>query len=95
MAEPSIAIEVVYAPAYGTVFRRMLNLAKGATVAAALEASGVAEAVPGFVADPAQLGVFSRKVGLEYVLRDGDRLEIYRPLTLDPKEARRRRAQDS
>jgi putative ubiquitin-RnfH superfamily antitoxin RatB of RatAB toxin-antitoxin module len=38
------------------------------------------------------LGVFSRKKPLEYVLKEGDRIEIYRPLLADPKEIRRKRA---
>ena len=38
------------------------------------------------------VGIFSRKVPLDHVLRDGDRIEIYRPLTADPKEMRRQRA---
>ncbi|HEY4143755.1 RnfH family protein [Pinirhizobacter sp.] len=38
------------------------------------------------------LGVFSRRVDADHVLAEGDRVEIYRELTLDPKEARRRRA---
>lgn len=94
MAEARMTVEVVYAPAGGTPFRRWVALPVGATVAEAVRASGLGEAFAGFEPDPAHLGVFSRKVGPEYVLKDGDRLEIYRPLTLDPKEARRRRAQE-
>jgi len=41
---------------------------------------------------PEAVGVFSRRVPGDHVLADGDRVEVYRPLTLDPKEARRRRA---
>jgi len=39
-----------------------------------------------------RLGVYGREVGHDFLLRDGDRVEIYRPLQVDPKEARRRRA---
>ncbi|QWT22008.1 RnfH family protein [Bacillus sp. NP157] len=42
--------------------------------------------------DPERLGVFGRKVGASHVLADGDRVEVYRGLLLDPMEARRRRA---
>ena len=58
-------------------------LPAGATVRDALAAarlSGVA------------VGIFGRRVNLETKLADGDRVEIYRPLAMDPKEARRRRA---
>jgi hypothetical protein len=42
--------------------------------------------------DPGAVGIFSRKVPLDHVLRDGDRVEIYRPLICDPKEMRKQRA---
>jgi putative ubiquitin-RnfH superfamily antitoxin RatB of RatAB toxin-antitoxin module len=92
MAE-SITVEVVYAePAKRWLYE--LTLPAGSTVAEAIEASGIKQQVSGLVIDPARLGVFSRKVTLDHVLSDGDRVEIYRPLTLDPKEARRRRAHE-
>ena len=63
-----------------------LELADGATVADALAASGFGQAeADGFA-------VFGERVSAEDVLRDGDRLELLRPLQVDPKEARRRRA---
>lgn len=40
----------------------------------------------------ATIGVWGRRVAVSYVLRDGDRVEIYRPLPADPKESRRHRA---
>jgi putative ubiquitin-RnfH superfamily antitoxin RatB of RatAB toxin-antitoxin module len=63
-----------------------LQLADGATVADALAACGwPQEGVDGHA-------VFGERVGADATLRDGDRLELLRPLLLDPKEARRRRA---
>jgi putative ubiquitin-RnfH superfamily antitoxin RatB of RatAB toxin-antitoxin module len=47
--------------------------------------------MPEVAFDPSRLGVFSRRVSPDDTLRDGDRVEIYRPLTIDPKDARRRR----
>jgi putative ubiquitin-RnfH superfamily antitoxin RatB of RatAB toxin-antitoxin module len=91
MAE-RIAVEVAYAEA-GRQWVLPVELPAGATVMQAIEASGLAARVPGLTIDPARLGVFSRKVAPDRVLEDGDRVEVYRPLTLDPKEARRRRAQ--
>ncbi|SFS13160.1 hypothetical protein SAMN05216570_2796 [Dyella sp. OK004] len=89
-----IAIEVVYAEP-GRQWLHQVSLPAGSTVMQAIEASGIAAAVQGLQIDPARLGVFSRKAGPDDVLSNGDRVEIYRPLTLDPKEARRRRAHES
>lgn len=87
-------IEVVHA-APEQVFRRTLELPEGATVADAVEASGVG-AVLAAADDMAQnVGIFGRRVPMEHPLRDGDRVEVYRPLSIDPMEARRRRAERS
>ncbi len=91
MAE-RLVVEVAYAEA-GRQWVLPVELPAGATVMQAIEASGLIGQVPGLEVDPARLGVFSRKVAPDHVLEAGDRVEIYRPLTLDPKEARRRRAQ--
>lgn len=62
---------------------RSLNLPAGATVRDALAASGF---------EGHAVGIFGKRVDLEQRLADGDRVEIYRPLAMDPKEARRQRA---
>ena len=62
---------------------RSLNLPAGATVRDALAASGL---------EGPACGIFGKRVALDRKLAEGDRVEIYRPLALDPKEARRRRA---
>jgi uncharacterized protein len=64
----------------------MVELPAGATVADAVSASGMDDG--GHVA----VAVFGEKVDAAPVLREGDRVELLRPLTMDPKEARRRRA---
>lgn len=90
-AAPSISVEVAYAtPNKQAVLR--LELAAGSTVAEAIERSGIRSLFPGLVVDPGAVGIFSRKVPLDHVLRAGDRVEIYRPLVADPKEVRRERA---
>ena len=76
----------------GRVFLRELELPEGANVGDAIEASGLRSAWPRLPVDDAHVGIFSRKVRLDTILRDGDRVEIYRPLKIDPKEARRKRA---
>jgi putative ubiquitin-RnfH superfamily antitoxin RatB of RatAB toxin-antitoxin module len=87
----SISVEVVFAKAERQELVA-LQLAAGSTVADAIERSGLAGRFDDFEVDPSRVGIFSRKVTLDQVLRDGDRVEIYRPLIADPKEARRQRA---
>lgn len=70
-----------------------LDLEPGATVASALAASGLAQALAGVDLARATVGVFGKRVSRTHRLADGDRVEIYRPLTFDPKDSRRRRAQ--
>jgi putative ubiquitin-RnfH superfamily antitoxin RatB of RatAB toxin-antitoxin module len=90
-AKPTIRVEVAYAlPERQALLA--VELPAGSTVAEAIEASGVREQFPGMEIDPRAVGIFSRKVNLDRVLQDGDRVEIYRPLQADPKEARRQRA---
>ena len=77
-------IEIVYArPEAAEV--RTVDLPAGSTVKDALAASG-------FQLQNRAVGVFGKRVALDHRLADGDRVEIYRPLAVDPKEARRRRA---
>lgn len=82
-------IEVVYAlPDRHDVSE--LELPAGSTVHEAVQASGIARRHPGI--DLSRFGIFGRLVAADAPLADGDRVEIYRPLALDPKEARRERA---
>lgn len=69
-----------------------VELAAGATARDAVRASGLVEEFPEIDVERAPLGVFGRACPGDTVLRAGDRVEIYRPLVIDPKEARRRRA---
>ena len=80
----SIRVEVVLARRDG-VDTVTLKLPAGALVRDALSASGIA-------ADASAVGVFGKRVRPDTPLADGDRVEIYRPLALDPKERRRLRA---
>ena len=86
-----IEVEVTYALPERQVIRTVAVPA-GTTAMEALERSGIRDEFPGMEVNPAAIGVFSRKVDADYVMRPGDRLEIYRPLIADPKETRRRRA---
>jgi putative ubiquitin-RnfH superfamily antitoxin RatB of RatAB toxin-antitoxin module len=64
----------------------------GCTVNEAIELSGIRRDIPDILIDPRAVGIFSRKVPLDQVLHQGDRVEIYRPLIADPKEMRKQRA---
>jgi uncharacterized protein len=85
-----LSIAVVFAPAGGPAALVSLQLPPESTVADALAASGLLQRHPELGAEPA-VGVWGSEQPLVHRLRDGDRVEIYRPLQVDPKEARRLR----
>ncbi len=86
-----ISVEVAYA-SETKQFLKSLRVAKGTTVIEAIQQSGVCGAFPGLDVESSRVGVFSQLVAKDQALKAHDRVEIYRPLTIDPKEARRRRA---
>ncbi len=69
-----------------------LTLPAGATLQQALEASGLLAKYPEIDAAKGKFGIYSKLARLDTVLRDLDRVEIYRPLIADPKEVRKQRA---
>lgn len=73
----------------------VLQVEAGTTLIEAVDLSGIREQVPELEIDAARLGIFSRKKPPDFVLREGDRVEIYRPLIADPKEIRRKRAAEN
>jgi uncharacterized protein len=87
----SLRIEVVYALPAGED-AVTLKLAPGASAADALRASGVLQRHPEIDLRRQKIGIYGRVVEAGALLSDGDRVEVYRPLVLGPKEARRRRA---
>lgn len=87
MAE-TIRVEVAYADPRRQ-FLRVVDVAVGSSVGDAVDASGILAELQGFV--PAGYGIFGRVVTPDAPLRDGDRVELYRPLKIDPKQARRNR----
>ena len=92
-AEPAGKLDVVvaYSPAPEQVDQVALTLAAGATVGDALHASGLLDRHPDIDLSTQAVGVWGKLRSLDDDLRDGDRVEIYRPLKVDPKEARRLR----
>lgn len=69
-----------------------LQLPAGVTAAEAIERSGLCGSVPGMDLQELTLAIFGRPITPATLLRDGDRVELLRPLLADPKQARRRRA---
>ena len=66
-----------------------VGLEEGATALDALRASGLLQRYPELDANAPALGIFGRRVTPDAKLRDGDRVEVYRALEVDPREARR------
>ena len=88
---PRLTIEVVYAAA-GRQTLVELEVAEGTTVAQAIALSGIRAIHPEIDHSELKTGIFGRLASPDTVLRERDRVEIYRPLRADPKKARRRRA---
>ena len=89
--ETSIHVTVMFSPAARAVHEWALTMPMGATVCAALAASGMQTHFPEVDLPTVAVGIWGRAVDLEQQLVQGDRVEIYRPLTVDPKLARRER----
>ena len=84
-------ITLVYAPAQRQVVEESMELPAGSTVLYALITSGWRDRFSLAQQADIELGVWNHKASLQTVLKDLDRVEIYRPLTVDPKKARRER----
>ena len=85
-----VNIELVYSPPGKGVVQVHLSLASGARVSDALNESGIYETYPETKNCP--VGIFAKIASLDTLLREGDRVELYRPLIVDPKEKRRQLA---
>lgn len=86
-----IDIEVAYAlPRQQFLIQE--KVAEGCTIAEALSQSEIHQLVPHIEIIDGKVGVFGKVAKMSQILKAGDRIEIYRPLVNDPKEARRRRA---
>ena len=76
-----------------TVWTRDVEIEDGSTLGDAIDRSGVLAEHPALVRADLTIGVFSHPRPLDAAAHEGDRIEIYRPLLVDPKEARRHRAE--
>ena len=90
-AEQTWCVEVAYAtPARQEVIE--VSVRPGATVEQVIRASGMLARFPEIDLTLQRVGIFGETARLRDAVRDGDRVEIYRPLVADPKEVRRKRA---
>ncbi len=91
MSRQGIRVDVIYAQSECRTLRRV-ELDEGATAAEAVAASGLWADFPELDSTAELFARFGRLIGRQARLSDGDRIEILRPLVIDPKEARRRSA---
>ncbi len=100
-SQTMITVEVVYGlPEKQKLIK--LEVAQGTTAYQAVEQSGIVQSFPEIDLTNAKMGIFSQVLGTKglptpdaYQLQNRDRVEIYRPLIADPKEVRRRRAEEA
>lgn len=90
-AEGGLTVSVAYSPRAGVVDEVEVRLADDARVSDALRASGLLGRHPQIDLAAQRVGVWGKVVALDAPLRDRDRVEVYRALTVDPMEARRLR----
>ena len=88
-----INIEVVYALAHEQALLKV-QVPQGSTVQDAVRLSGILERYPEIDLLKSKMGIFSKLTKADTVLREMDRVEIYRPLIADPKEVRKKRAEE-
>jgi len=91
MAEERIHVQVCYARP-DRQFLLDLDVGPGTTIRQAIAQSGIVQQAPEIDISVLRVGIYGKLKTLDTVLREHDRVEIYRPLIADPKETRRRRA---
>jgi uncharacterized protein len=91
MMPDEILVEIAYALAEEQVIIS-IKVPTNFDVKQAIEKSGIQKKFPGIDLSKNKVGIFGKKITLDQPLNDRDRIEIYRPLILDPKEMRRKRA---
>jgi len=91
---PMVRIAIAFSASAGRAFELTLELPAPATALDAIRASKLLERHPELCRGGPLIGIWGRACAPETVLVDGDRVEVYRPLTMDPNEARRLRARN-
>ena len=89
-----VRVAIAFSASAGRAFEVTLELPAPATALDAIRASGLFERHPELGLGEPLIGIWGRACVPETVLADGDRVEVYRPLTMDPNEARRLRARN-
>lgn len=84
-------VELIYLAESGQ-FHEHFELTAPTRIVTLIEQSELLQQFPELSLDTMSVGIFSKKATLDTVLQDGDRVEVYRELTIDPKEARRLRS---
>ena len=93
-AAPLLRVTIACSPSPGHAFETVLELPAPATALDAIRASGLFERHPELGLGEPLVGIWGRACAPATLLADGDRVEVYRPLTMDPNEARRLRARN-
>jgi len=93
MSDKKIQIEVVYALPYEQLLLK-LEVPLQTTIAQAVKLSGLMEKYPEIDLEKNKFGLYGKLSKADVVLREKDRVEIYRPLIADPKEVRKKRAEE-
>jgi len=89
--ENKLEVEIIYASADEQAIVS-IQVVEGCSVKTAIEQSGILEQFLEIDFTVNKIGIFSKQAALDTVLQAGDRIEIYRPLLVDPKQARKQRA---
>lgn len=92
MAEKMLQVQVCYAKP-NLQFLQELKVVSGTTLRSAIDQSGVLQNMPEIDLTICQVGIYGKLKQFDTLLRDRDRIEIYRALIADPKESRRKRAE--
>jgi len=93
VAVKTITVEVAYAkPDHQKVI--LVEIKEGSTLEQVIKASGILTLYPEIDLSKQKIGIFGKIKNLQDIIQVGDRIEIYRPLLIDPKEARRKRAKN-
>ena len=91
MTTTKVSVELVFALPDRQVLRE-ISVPSGSNVDDVIARGNLASEFPDQVFDDLQAGIWGHPVEREHIVRDGDRVELYRPLEMDPREARRLKA---
>lgn len=93
IANKLIKVEVLYALVHEQILL-IVEIPQGTTLGDAIQMSGILEKYPDIDLSINKVGIFGKLSKQDTILRDKDRIEIYRPLIADPKEVRKKRAEE-